>query len=396
MERCSFIQIITILAVASISVVSLMYVAIPLVPLLESEFHATVNQTAWVNSIYGIFYAIGCLIFGIFSDRFHRKTILCLGLAALAITTFAVSFSSSLEWLITLRVLQGIIAASVPVISIAYISDVVSRKYRPLAITILSSSFLLSGILGQLYGQAIGNLLGWREVFVILAIVYGLILFSFFVLPKGIVPNKEYSFYQVMKHTVQVFKNPALILSFLIMATIFSSFVTFYSSLGLFVKQKFDMGNQGLMWMRIAGVPSILLSLFASSFIRRYGSKQVLLTAILTTGTGLAIGAVAESIPILVIATIIFVMGISVANPSIIVMVSDFAGEKRGSAVAINAFFAFIGASTGSLLAVYIGSFSVICLTLAFILLLTVFITFIFIRADKTDVQKKNLASTAK
>src|SRR5690606_17633407 len=127
---------------------------------------------------------------------------------------------------------------------------------------------------------------------------------------KGIVPNKEHSFYQVMKHTVQVFKIPALILSFLIMAVIFSSFVTFYSSLGLFVKQKFDMGNQGLMWMRIAGIPSILLSLFASSFIRRFGAKQVLVAALFTTGTGLAIGAVAESIPTLVFASVIFVMGI--------------------------------------------------------------------------------------
>jgi predicted MFS family arabinose efflux permease len=225
---------------------------------------------------------------------------------------------------------------------------------------------------------------------------YGLILFSFPLLPKGIVPNKEYSFYLVMKHIAQILKIPTLILSFLIMATIFSSFVTFYSSLGLFIKQKFEMGNQGLMWMRIAGIPSILLSLFASSFIRRFGAKQVLITALLTTGAGLAIGAIAESIPTLVIATIIFVMGIAVANPSIIVMVSDFAGKERGSAVAINAFFAFIGASSGSLLAVYIGSFSVICFTLAIILLVAVFISLVFIRTCETDVQKKNLASSAK
>ncbi|MXQ53848.1 MFS transporter [Shimazuella alba] len=388
-ERNTFIQSITILAVSSILVVSLMYVAIPLIPALENEFHATVNQTVWVNSIYGISYAIGCLIFGIFSDRFHRKSILFLGLAALTITTLAVSFSSSLEWLITLRVIQGVIASSVPVISIAYINDVVSQRYRSLAISILSSSFLLSGILGQLYGQAIGNWLGWRGVFVILAIAYGLILFSFPLLPKGAIPTKEYSFNQMMNHMIRVFKISALVLSFFIMAIIFLSFVTFYSGLGLFIKQKFDMGNQGLMWIRVAGIPSILLSLFASSFIKHFGARQVLITGLLTTGIGLTIGTAAESIPTLAIASIIFVMGIAVANPSVIVIVSELAGKTRGSAVAINAFFAFAGASSGSLVAVYIKSFSFLCLALALILLLAVIITLVFIRIKDSHSKEK-------
>jgi predicted MFS family arabinose efflux permease len=388
-EKSTFIQSITILAVGSILVVSLMYVAIPLSPALENEFHATVDQTVWVNSAYGISYAIGCLIFGIFSDRYHRKSILLIGLAALTMTTLAVSFSSSLEWLITLRILQGIIAASFPVISIAYISDVISLRYRPLAISILSSSFLLSGILGQLYGQAMGDWLGWREVFVFLAIALVLILFSFPFLPKGVIPTREYSFYQVMKHMIRVFKIPALVLSFLIMAIIFSSFVTFYFGLGLFVKQKFDMGSQGLMWIRVAGIPSILLSLLASSFIKHFGARQVLITGLLTTGIGLTIGTAAESIPTLIIASIIFVMGIAVANPSVIVIVSELAGKTRGSAVAINAFFAFVGASSGSLVAVYIKSFSFLCLALALILLLAVIITLVFIRIKDSHSKEK-------
>ncbi|MGG3625148.1 MFS transporter [Bacillus gobiensis] len=382
-ERKTFIQSVMTLGIGSILVVSLMYVAIPLLPILGNEFHTTTNQTVWVNSIYGIAYAIGCLVFGIFSDRFHRKSILIIGLVALNIITFTVSLSPSLEWLITLRIIQGVIAASIPTVSIAYISDILSLRYRPLAISILSSSFLLAGILGQLYGQAMGTWLGWRGVFVFLAIGYLLIVFSFSFLPKGAIPTRDHTFYQVMKQMVQVFQIPSLVLSFLITAILFSSFVTMYSGMGLFVKEKFDIGDQGLTWIRIAGIPSILLSLFASSFIRRFGAKQVLIAGLFTSGVGLTIEAIAESIPILVIASIVFVMGISVANPSVIVIVSELGREARGSAVAFNAFFAFVGASFGSLLVVYIASFSLLCHMLSLILLLAIIVTLTFIRVNK-------------
>lgn len=394
-ERFAFIQVVLTLGLGSILVVSLMYVAIPLIPILGTEFQTTSSQTVWAGSVYGLAYAAGNLIFGIFSDRFRRRSILGIGLIALTLSTFAVGLSQSLSWLIILRAFQGLIAASVPTVALAYIGDVLAARYRPLAISILSSGFLLSGILGQLYAQAIGNWLGWREVFLFLALGYLLISFYIFRLPRGAAPNAELTLLQVVQQTLKVVAVPSLFLSYLVAASIFFSFVTMYSGLGAYVLERFQMGEEGLMWIRIAGIPGILMAFFAGPLVNRFTPKPVLIAGLIIAGAGLLIEIFAGSLGGMIIASIVFVSGISIANPSIIVIISQLGGKSRGSAVAINAFFAFFGASLGALLAEYIRSFSLLCSILIILLLLAIIVSRIFIRTGQPLYQEENVSICA-
>ncbi|WP_052409943.1 MFS transporter [Paenibacillus durus] len=374
-EFYDFFGIVLTLGTGSILVVSLLYVTIPLMPVLGSEFHASPGQTIWAGSAYGFAYAVGNLIIGIFSDRFHRKTILGIGLVTLALSTVAVGWSPTLAWLIILRIIQGLIAASFPTVALAYIGDVLSSRYRPIAISILSSSFLLSGILGQLYAQAIGNWLGWSGVFEILAISYLVIAFFINRLPAGELSHAELSLSHVIGRTIKLVTIPSLLVSFAVSATVLFSFVTMYSGLGTYVSERFHLHEQGLMWIRIGGIPGIVMSLFAGPLLKRFEAKRVFIAGLATAGIGLGVEALSGSLIPLVIASIIFVTGISIANPSIIVVIGQLGGESRGSALAINAFCAFVGASLGQLLAEYTKSFAVLCLILIMILFLSAITT---------------------
>jgi predicted MFS family arabinose efflux permease len=388
-ERNVFLQVVFTLGIGSTLVVSLLYVTIPLLPIFEMELQATSGQTVWASSIYGIAYAIGCLIFGIFSDRFHRKSILIGGIFALIVTTYLVNLSQSIEWLIAFRLIQGIIAASIPIVSLAYINDVLAPRYRSIAITILSSSFLLAGILGQLYGQVISNEWGWQAVFLLLSIGYLFIAFLIFFLPNGLIPKRDRSFFNVIHQAVQVFKIPRLVFSFLVMGTILFSFVAMYSGLGPYVNHKFHLAEEDLMWIRIAGIPGIAISLFASLFMRRYGVKTILIVGLLIAAAGLSMEVFAPSVSFLVFSSVIFVMGISIANPSMIVIVGQLGEKSRGSAFAINAFSAFVGASFGSLIAEYISSFPKLCLSLILTLLSAIVVTSLFIHDHKVSLNQK-------
>ncbi|AKG37259.1 MFS transporter [Paenibacillus durus] len=378
-EFYDFFGIVLTLGTGSILVVSLLYVTIPLMPLLGSEFHTSPGQTVWAGSAYGFAYAVGNLIIGIFSDRFHRKTILGIGLVALALSTLAVGLSPTLAWLIVLRIIQGLIAASFPTVALAYIGDVLSSRYRPIAISILSSSFLLSGILGQLYAQAIGSWLGWSGVFEILAISYLVIAYFIYRLPAGGLSHAELSLSHVIGRTIKLVTVPSLLVSFAVSATVLFSFVTMYSGLGTYVSERFHLHEQGLMWIRIGGIPGIVMSLFAGPLLKRFEAKRVFIAGLATAGIGLGVEALSGSLIPLVIASIIFVTGISIANPSIIVLIGHLGGESRGSALAINAFSAFVGASLGQLLAEYSKSFAVLCLILIMILFLSAITTWLCI-----------------
>ncbi len=365
-----FLSIVPVLGFGAILVVSLMYVTIPIIPALAQEFHASPGQVVWAVSVYGFAYAIGCLLFGITSDRYSRIMVLKIGLAALAVCTIAVAWSPSLHWLIGLRAVQGLIAASFPTVTLGYIGDVIAERFRPLAISIISSSFLMSGILGQLFGQAIEDWLGWRGIFELLATGYLILVAVTIYLPKGTSPPSGHSLPFVLRRTAGLLHSPSMLLSFAVSATVLFSFVTMYSGLSAYVLERFDLQGEGLMWIRIAGIPGIMVSLITGMLVRRFHSKSILIIGFAAAGVGLAGEALSGSLPLMVLFSILFVTGIAIANPSIIVIIGQLGGESRGSAFAINACAAFAGASLGPLLAQSIASFELLCAVLIVILLL--------------------------
>lgn len=378
-ERNEFYRITLTLGIGAILVVSLMYVSIPLISVWGHEFHATSERAAWAGSTFGFAYAVGNVIFGICSDRFRKKTIMGIGLALLALISLAVGWSPSLTWLMVWRSIQGFVAASFPPVALAYVGDVLSPRYRPIAVSILSSSFLLSGICGQLYAQTIEGWLGWSGVFVYLAVGY--IVLSYFVyrLPAGVLPPTDHSLGRVVVRTTKLVSSPVLLLSFGISATILFSFVTMYSGLGAYVSDRFGILDKELLLIRIAGIPGILMSLAAGPLINRFEAKRLFIAGLAVAGMGLGAEALAESLVILIAAIIIFMAGISIANPSMIVVIGQLAGTSRGSAFALNACSLFIGASFGPILAEYIHSFSVLCFVIISVLFIAAIIAGIII-----------------
>lgn len=363
-ERNAFLRVTLTLGMGAVCVVSLMYVAIPLFSVWAREFHADPGVAVWGGSAFGFAYAVGNAVFGLLSDRFHRKSILRLGLVFLALSTMAVGWSPSMAWLIGWRAVQGLAASSFPTVALAYIADVLGPKYRPVALSILSVSFLLSGILGQLYAQIVAGWLGWRGGFGMLAAGY--LTLAFFVrrLPAGVRPQAGHTLLQVCQRTLKLAGSVPLMLAFAVSATLLFSFVAMYSGLGPYASDRFGLAGQGLMWLRIAAIPGIFLSLAAGPLIGRFGAKPVGVAGLAMSGFGLSGEALAESLLLLVASIVAFVAGIAIANSSIVVIIGQLGGESRGSAFALNACFAFVGASIGPLLAERVGSFPFLCIVL--------------------------------
>ena len=67
-------------------------------------------------------------------------------------------------------------------------------------------------------------------------------------------------------------------------------------------------------------------------------------TAALATG----LEAVAPSAMVLAASSVVFVAGIAVVNPALVGLISAWAPEARGSAVAFNTFMLFCGATLGA------------------------------------------------
>ncbi|MBS4162170.1 MFS transporter, partial [Klebsiella pneumoniae] len=91
---------------AGFAVMSSLYITIPLTTVFMNQFAVSSDQAAWTGSIFSIFFALGCLIYGPVSDRFCRKNVIVIGLGFLAVFTLMISFAENLSALILFRALQ--------------------------------------------------------------------------------------------------------------------------------------------------------------------------------------------------------------------------------------------------------------------------------------------------
>ncbi|QWU13696.1 Predicted arabinose efflux permease, MFS family [Paenibacillus sophorae] len=364
----------TLLTVTGITVVSLLYVMIPLTPYVISEFSVTPIQAVWASSIFSMAFALGNLFFGTLSDRVPKKRLILAGLILLAGCTLSVEMAASFTPFLLLRALQGFLAASFPPVALAYVSDVIPPAQRPNVISYLSCGFLLAGVIGQIFSAEVAANWGMKAVFALLSFLYVILIVLSFWLPKDR-PNAERpvsgaGVFEVFRTLVRI---PALLVTYGAAITILMSFVAMFVGLNEFAVQHLHLTPDRILWLRLISMLGMMCALFSGSWIRRFGPVRVLVGGFLTAAAGLAGEAALLNVHMAMFsaATVIFVAGIAAAVPSIISRIGMLGSAGRGMALALYGFFVFVGASLGPILAAALMpfGFAALCGTLSVIML---------------------------
>jgi MFS transporter, YNFM family, putative membrane transport protein len=363
---------VAVLSLSGLLVVSQLYLAIPLFPILSQFFDISPGFASWLSSSFGFAYALGFLIFGPLSDRYSCKVVLVPGLTVLALATFAIGGSSSFETLVQLRGLQGFIAASFAPAALAYVSEVLPKQSRGLGIACVTTGFLLAGILGQVYSSFVSLTYGWRWVFWFLAFAYAVAALTVAKqLPDSIRHKPNVNIPSVYRNMATLLKSHSLLAAYAATLMVLLSFVAMYSGLEPYLSSHYKLDQNDLLLIRMAGIPGMLLSPMFGYFIQWWGSKKVVVSGLVLAAIGLGLEVVSLQLPLLVFASGIFVAGISATVPALIALVSSIGVKARGAAVALYTFVLFVGASFGSLITTSTSpvGFVGLCIILIFFLL---------------------------
>lgn len=334
-------------------ILSSMYVTIPLLTTFKIEFNVDSTQATWISSAFSFCYALGCLIYGPISDKYGRKIFLVTSLISLTIVTMLISFSTNFSILIVLRALQGFIAAAFAPISFVYAAEMFPPHKRLTAVGFISSGLLMASVIGQVFTGIINPLLGWRAIFGFLGFIYFISsLMVFYFVPKDPVSRTEQSVLVKFKQMNLLFKHKELFLIFTITFMLLLSLVGMYTILGSYLTSpKWGLSSQQVLLIRSIGIIGMIVSPYAGHFSKKLGSQFVLRGGLALAVAGLAGLGVSQTIPILVMTSVLFVAGIALVTPITISLINQLAGEARGSAISFNAFILFLGASTGPILA---------------------------------------------
>jgi predicted MFS family arabinose efflux permease len=378
MSRQSPLAITGLLAVCGLVVVSQLYLPIPLLQRIAAQYNVEVSAAGLVLTVFGIAYATGFLIFGPLSDRIGRKAVMAPGLLALSIASVLVVIAPTYEILVATRIIQGFVAASLPPIALAYLGEALPERSRAFGIAGMSIAFLLAGLLGQLYGDALGSL---NAAIVPLAVAYAVGGLLVWTLPEERQPRDE-PLTAAYSGLPELLRNGALLRGYAAALVLLFAFVAFYTALEMFASESIEQAGLSLTAVRAAGVPAMFLPLIAAGFIRRYGPRAVVITGFGTGAVGLFAAALLAnadlSVWLLVASSVVFVAGVSITVPGLIAMIGGLAPANRGLAISLYTFVLFVGASLGPQFPALLESLGLsgLCVVLGSLYMLAAFLNF--------------------
>jgi predicted MFS family arabinose efflux permease len=160
-----------------------------LLPKLAAEFAITLGQASQVVSAFAIAYGVAQLLFGPLGDRFGKYRVVAWATLACAVAALACALAPGFLALRAARVLAGISAAAIIPLAMAWIGDVVPYAQRQPVI----ARFLIGQIAGLSVGVGMGGVaadyLSWRTPYVLVALLFGGVCATLFVLHRRLPPR---------------------------------------------------------------------------------------------------------------------------------------------------------------------------------------------------------------
>src|SRR5882724_8710442 len=163
---------IALLSVAAFASAANMRVIDPLLVQLAASFDVSVGAASIAATVFLFANGVFVLVHGPFGDRYGKMPVVTIACLAAAGCSILSALAASLGWLTLPRFLTGVPGSAIIPLPIAWIGDIVSYERRQATLARFLSGQTLGLMTGAALGGAIGDWLGWRAVFWVLAAIY--------------------------------------------------------------------------------------------------------------------------------------------------------------------------------------------------------------------------------
>lgn len=134
-------------------------------PVLGDQFNAPLDTIQWVMT--GFMLAMGTFapVTGYFGERFSYKRLYIFSLIGFTLASMLCALSTTVIWLITFRILQGVFCGVIVPSAMAVIYQVIPREKQPVAIGLWSASSMLAPAIGPTLSGWILEHVSWHWIF---------------------------------------------------------------------------------------------------------------------------------------------------------------------------------------------------------------------------------------
>ncbi|MEQ6028460.1 MFS transporter [Staphylococcus saccharolyticus] len=355
-ESKNYNLITTIMFLSGIIVMGSLYTALPLTAAFAEDFHVPESIATLNGVIFSLTYSLSCLFYGTISEKFGRIKTILVGMSALVVICLVMGFVHSFIILLIMRALQGVFTASFSPVAMTYTTETYPPVKRVTAISFISTSFMLSGVLGQNMSEMIVSHFNWQWVYFILTLLY--LILSFVILknvPESPHKNPDIKLLKFFNNFKDFKENLKVFYCLFISLTLLIMFISMYSILNSYITSSQVGGDKSAASIvKLFGVVGMLLSLLAGRLSSRLGMKRVLSIALATSVVSLILIGTFTNIVVITIFSVTFVAGIAFSIPTVISKIGDVVNSNQGFFLSVNTVILFLGTAIAPILMIYV------------------------------------------
>jgi len=352
------LRALVLLALAAFCSSITMRVCDPLLPMIAKDLSATVGETSSIVASYAVGYGLLQLVFGPVGDRFGKFLVAGACSLATGIATALASQSGNLDSLIVMRFAAGATAAGLIPLAFAWIGDMVPFAQRQAVLARFLSAQISGIILGQALGGLLGDLFGWRTVFMIVGLCHVLagaaILVELRLNPSSQPPlaARRTGFSGVAASILDLLRRPWVRVMLISVGIEGFAYYGAFAYVGADLHHRFGVGF-GLIGSVLAafGIGAIIYSFTARQLLVWLGERGLVLCGGIILSVAFAALAVAPTVAVVPIIMVMLGLGFYMFHNTLQSNATQMAPEARGLGVSLFALSLFLGQSLGVALA---------------------------------------------
>src|SRR5262245_49680206 len=322
----------------------------PVVPQIAVDLEVDAKTAALLSTAYTFPYALVQPLLGSLGDSLGKTGLMHVSLSSIALAALVSSVVTDFHLLVAMRVAAGLVAGGVFPAAMAFIGDLVPVNQRQIAIGRLLAIGLTGNLLGASISGVIGDLFGWRGIFVVLGL-FGLFvaLAAFFAFRNIAIPRPgPFRLAAIPEGFRSVFADPRAKVCFtaVFVEALFIHGLFPYVAILLIASGETRASIAGVV-IAAFGLGGVIYSLSVPVLVANI--KQHLLMIIGGALAAATMVLIAFNFPWYVQAGVfaLFGFGFYLLHGSIQVHVTELSSTARGVAASLHSCFFYLGQATG-------------------------------------------------